>query len=1058
MLHEIKTTIDQRTQVPSARASAAFFVLRAPALPWDAFVEFSAGVTRCLNVAGCEGGFPLEMVHMLKRWVTEPLFREALWIASPSLSAQCESWSACDEADVEQRTLVSLLKYFVRATTRPTPFGLFATCSTGTIGQATRLTFGSRDTWRKATRFDSLVVHAFRDKLLAHEKTWQHIPVKPNGTLHRVAQRYHYVERIAREKSGSLYEYSLSTAEATPHLASVLKLATGITPVVLANRLATPNIGPDAWLDYLRVLLTEQVLVSDCEPIVTVIDPLAELLDRLDDSSLSAKVDTLQRRLRALDATGIGVSPEEYQTLATDTRETLSIEHSLPVFQVDASRRMQEATIGENVATEFLNSAALLQFLSMSCDWLKPFRDAFLERYDRYTQVALLEALDPEVGVRWTIPDMPQLPLRIEVRDALTRLFVEAINEGKYEIELTPEDVSGLAGGADIRLPNSFAVHGTIVAASPSDVEEGRFRVTVDSVSGPSGATLLARFCHCDPDLEARLISYCREEEATDPSVIFADLVHDPGERSANILFRPPLREYAIATLGHAHPHQREISLDDLYISVSDDDIILWSKALNKRVIPRLDTAHTYYKTGNLNVYAFLGLLQTNGPQSLRGWSWAHLDGAPFLPRVVYGRIVLRRAQWNVGRDELRSVSQADVEARSIINAWRRKRGIPRRVRLTNGDQTLLIDFDIPLSVQSFLGELRREERVRLVELYPDDEQLVVSGSNGKYFHELIIPFVSKEPAGVSRKSSPVAPVFLTESPITPISDWIYIKLYAGENLLNQVLRTAVTSMAKWMLSERLADRWFFVRYADPSPHLRVRFHGEALSLRTVALPKLDGWLRELLASGAVWRVQYDTYRREIGRYGGEQGTSCAERIFKHDSEAVLQLLARYGEEWENVRLIAGIMSVIEFSSDCGLGAPALYDFLQPASAGADAQTRRRRSDSYRSLRSQVDSAFHSNESKDDFDALRSAFRLRSDKNKGIVTDWLAECRKVGILPAHAIESAIHMSLNRIGLTRSDENDVYDFTSRVLRSQIARQSGRTTGHDRALSLTPAANS
>lgn len=329
------------------------------------------------------------------------------------------------------------------------------------------------------------------------------------------------------------------------------------------------------------------------------------------------------------------------------------------------------------------------------------------------------------------------------------------------------------------------------------------------------------------------------------------------------------------------------------------------------------------------------------------------------------------------------------------------------------------------------------------MELYPDEESLVVSGKDGRYFHELVIPFVSNMTPGQGKTAAGATAVYRSETPITPVSDWLYVKLYAGEALLEHHLRKAVSSIAAWLRSERLIDRWFFVRYADPWPHLRLRFHGDAGALRAVLLPKLESMLGDLLTYGSAWRVQYDSYRREVGRYGGERGTCYAEQLFAADSEAVLRLLTRHSQDWHNVRTIAAVVSVVNFAHDCRLSLLQLSNLLQSASAGSDAATRRRRSDAYRSSRSRIEAALWDAGSADEeLASIRSIFDARSETNQAPVAAWLEECERVGTSRTHAIQSVVHMSLNRIGLRRDDEHDIYDFAFRAIRSRIARTAAR----------------
>ena len=58
---------------------------------------------------------------------------------------------------------------------------------------------------------------------------------------------------------------------------------------------------------------------------------------------------------------------------------------------------------------------------------------------------------------------------------------------------------------------------------------------------------------------------------------------------------------------------------------------------LDKRVVPRLTTAHSY-NSRSLGVYRFLCSLQNQGVAAGMMWSWGALESASFLPRVATGR------------------------------------------------------------------------------------------------------------------------------------------------------------------------------------------------------------------------------------------------------------------------------------------------------------------------------------------------------------------------------------------------------------------------------------
>src|SRR5262249_37695604 len=158
---------------------------------------------------------------------------------------------------------------------------------------------------------------------------------------------------------------------------------------------------------------------------------------------------------------------------------------------------------------------------------------------------------------------------------------------------------------------------------------------------------------------------------------------------------RPILRDYEIPYLGRSGaPPERQIPVTDLRVSLAAGQVVLRSARLGCRVIPRLSSAHNY-AFRSLGVYKFLCALQGQGTAAALGWDWGVLSGAAFLPRVVTGRLVLARARWRVGREELRPLAGVRGAARfRAVQAWRAGRRLPRFVLLADWDNELPVDLD----------------------------------------------------------------------------------------------------------------------------------------------------------------------------------------------------------------------------------------------------------------------------------------------------------------------------------------------------------------------------
>jgi thiopeptide-type bacteriocin biosynthesis protein len=56
-----------------------------------------------------------------------------------------------------------------------------------------------------------------------------------------------------------------------------------------------------------------------------------------------------------------------------------------------------------------------------------------------------------------------------------------------------------------------------------------------------------------------------------------------------------------------------------------------------------------------------------------------------------------------------------------------------------------------------------------------------------------------------------------------PGSQWLYLKAYTGTASADRILTDTVGPVIDGLLSTGVVDHWFFLRYADPEHHLRLR-------------------------------------------------------------------------------------------------------------------------------------------------------------------------------------------------------------------------------------------
>ena len=903
---------------------SGFFALRTPLLPFGELLGWTDG-----TASSASPDDPVALAHdrdllrtRLRAFVVRPEVREAIFVSSPQLEELIDEWTADPESARGAQCERALVRFVARMAGRATPFGLFAGVSIGTLADETRLTFQGQRTYQRHTRLDAGFLVEVVEGLLGDASFRRTTKYLPNPSLYLVGDRRRYVRS---QPAAEEQRHMLVSVRDSETLTGVLAAAAhGATPDDLAATVKTDTA--ERRHRYVDDLIEQRVLVPNFDLQMTgsdstyglagVVPVLADVHDQLD----------------ALDEEPLGISPERYRRIA-DKLEPLPGKLDLNrLFQVDMTKRSPEATLGLDVVDEILRGAELLRRIGSAAEVapMKRFVERFQERFEQRA-VPLLEALDPDLGVSFDGDGPAEAPLLagLHARDErpaaatwgareehlLSRLL-EAHESGDDELVLGSVDLEQLAQKHAPPLPDACAVMAVVAAASQAALARGRFRVLISSADGPSGARLLGRFCHADFDLHAAVAEHLRAEEALDPDAIFAEIVHLPRARDANVVARPVLRDFELACLGTsgASP-QKQLQLEDLLVSVEEGRVVLRSRRLGRRVIPRLTTAHNFGQRGAV-LYRFLCHVQAQGPSVGAGF-WGPLADAPRLPRVRSGRVVLERARWRLVKDDLDRQADRDADF-SALQEWRRLRRVPRFVFVVGDGLELPTDLDNVLAVESLIQLVRSHGSAHVIEMFPDPQELCAYGPEGTFVHELVVPFVRKRAVVLPQTRPPNAAT--TRRTFTPGSDWLYARIYTGETIADRVLTNDIAPLVRELVGKGTADRWFFLRYRDPAFHLRVRFHGDSDRLQAEALPALQALGADLVERGSAWRLELGTYEREVERYGGPHAIQLVEEAFHVDSDAVLAVLPilEPGQTGQEERWRLGICGVHRLLVDLG--------------------------------------------------------------------------------------------------------------------------------------------
>ena len=395
---------------------------------------------------------------------------------------------------------------------------------------------------------------------------------------------------------------------------------------------------------------------------------------------------------------------------------------------------------------------------------------------------------------------------------------------------------------------------------------------------------------------------------------------------------------------------------------------------------------------------------------------------------------------------------------------WREGRRLPRWVVLADYDNALPVDLENVLAVDSFVHLVKARDEATLVEHYPGPDQHMARGPDGaSYAHELVVPMVRTAASGTATsvardtrapaRSRPSRRPTVSRSFI-PGSDWIFAKLYGGPGLTDRVLSETVAPLSRRLLADGTVARWFFIRYLDPDEHLRWRLQVPPGGSPARVRGHVERAMRALVQAGLVRRAMFDTYEREVERYGGGDAMAIAEQWFWADSDCTVEVLDALQHDAAGDRWQAGAVSVDRLLADLGCDLAQKLAVMRDVRRAfgqefhVDGAFTRALAEKLRPLERGLAELLLAGPARGShLAAADRAFSRRRSRTRRAFTRLraLAAAGHIAGGTEALAPSYVHMTLNRLFRSehRMHELVLYDFLAQVYARQLARQARAT---------------
>jgi len=543
----------------------------------------------------------------------------------------------------------------------------------------------------------------------------------------------------------------------------------------------------------------------------------------------------------------------------------------------------------------------LIEFL---CCHLSPNKNAALNhcrsQFSRRFEdkaIPLLVAMDPEMGVGYesltqdSSEDLlvQELKTHRQQKNKAVRsidypaIYPFILNGMLQQKTVQLEDFKDAGIGKDAGTGNAERVANTfsLMLQYADDL------LVVSQIGGCTANSLLGRFSMASDEVTGMGQRLAQTEQDANPDVLFFDIAYQLEKNADNINRRKSIYSYELPILSWTESAEA-IDLDDLLLSVRNNEFVLHSAKYQKRVVPKLASAYNYARS-DLSVFRFLSDLQYQNLRSSLNINVLNMfPGLLHYQRIQYKHIVLSPEKWLVPQQICNGTDKrGTMEA---LTQWLSDIRLTAPFKCGFADQTLTFNPTLEEDRQAFLLFCKNKTDFYIEETFIKEEQLVTDENQAPFISEFIINLEHNEQIYTAYPFAPPIDTTVYTSSYLPGEEWLYFEIYCHPSNSSSLL-LAIHAHYLRHIKQKIKN-WFFIRYMDPSYHIRLRIQPKEKGQTGGLIAGLSKLLRPYTEQGIVADLQLKTYRPELERYGKER-MHLVEKCFGTDSNFVLQLLSK---------------------------------------------------------------------------------------------------------------------------------------------------------------------
>lgn len=254
-------------------------------------------------------------------------------------------------------------------------------------------------------------------------------------------------------------------------------------------------------------------------------------------------------------------------------------------------------------------------------------------------------------------------------------------------------------------------------------------------------------------------------------------------------------------------------------------------------------------------------------------------DNIPRLPKIRYKSITIFPERWNLNKATL-----VNTDKKSILD-WLNKWKVPNKLIILDNDAHLFLDLTQYLNQEIFIDYVNKNFNTGITLISSNDYL-----TSNEVEKEYILSFNNEVDYEIVSTNN-INDITRDENRCFILGDeWISFKLYGIHINYKQFIKFHLKSLCDQLLYIKEVGLYFLI-YKDTRKHIRIRIKYSNTNVFYDVIKIIRYWAKNLILKNIISEIEYDTYKRELERYGKET-IEIIEEIFIKDSNNSIEYLS----------------------------------------------------------------------------------------------------------------------------------------------------------------------